>query len=61
MCGILFVKSRQPLGLDLHLQAVDKIHTRGPDFTHYQYHNNIFIAQTVLHITGEDEFYHRRE
>ena len=59
MCGVLFVKSQRPLGLDLHLQAVDKIHDRGPDFTHYQHHNNIFIAQTVLHITGEEEFYHR--
>ena len=59
MCGILFVKSQRPLGLDLHLQAVEKIHARGPDFTHYQHHNNIFIAQTVLHITGEEEFYHR--
>jgi len=59
MCGVLFVQSQRPLGLDLHLQAVQKIHARGPDFTHYQHHNNIFIAQTVLHITGEDEFYHR--
>jgi asparagine synthetase B (glutamine-hydrolysing) len=59
MCGILFVKSQRPLDLNLHLQAVEKIHARGPDFTHYQHHNNIFIAQTVLHITGEEEFYHR--
>jgi asparagine synthetase B (glutamine-hydrolysing) len=59
MCGVLFVKSQRPLGLDLHLQAVDKIKSRGPDFTHYRHHNNVFIAQTVLHITGEDEFYHR--
>lgn len=58
MCGILFVKSQQPIGIDLHLAAMSHIKPRGPDFTHYQHQGNIFVAHSVLHITGEDDFYH---
>ena len=52
MCGILLVKSREDLPLELHLKALDILKSRGPDRTRYQYTNGIFIAQVVLHITG---------
>lgn len=58
MCGVLFVKSQQPLGLDLHLAAMAQIKPRGPDFINYQHQGNIFIAHSVLQITGRDDFYH---
>ena len=57
MCGILLVKSTQELPLELHLKALSILKSRGPDRTRYQYKNNIFIAQVVLHITGIDQYY----
>lgn len=59
MCGILLVHSRYNIPLETHLPAVDILKTRGPDFTRYQHQANTFVAQTVLHITGSDEFYNR--
>ena len=60
MCGILLVKSKQDLPLEHHLQALEVLKSRGPDRTRYQYQNNIFIAQVVLHITGTDEYYNNK-
>ena len=60
MCGILLVKSKQDLPLEQHLQALEVLKSRGPDRTRYQYQNNIFIAQVVLHITGTDEYYNNK-
>jgi len=57
MCGILFVKSQQPLDLAVHLQALTKIQSRGPDHTVYAHRDTVFVAHTVLHITGDDQFY----
>lgn len=57
MCGILFVKSKDSISLGQHLSAVKTIEPRGPDFTRYKYSNNTFIAQTVLRITGTDDYY----
>ena len=57
MCGILLVKSKQELPLELHFKALSILKSRGPDRTRYQYKNNIFIAQVVLHITGTDQYY----
>jgi len=59
MCGILLVKSRHDIPVDQHLEAVEVLKSRGPDRTRYQYQNNIFIAQVVLHITGTDDYYNR--
>ena len=59
MCGILLVQSKDFIPLSLHLQAFDKLRNRGPNFDRYQYRNNIFIGQTVLHITGSDAYYHQ--
>jgi len=59
MCGILLVKSRDTIPLDKHLSAVQLLQPRGPDLTRYQYCNNTFVAQTVLHVTGTDSFYHQ--
>jgi len=58
MCGILLVKSQHEILLDKHLAAFRILQSRGPDFNRCQYKNNIFIGQTVLHITGTDEYYH---
>lgn len=57
MCGILLVKSKAEIPIELHLAALSILESRGPDFTRYQYKNNIFIAQAVLHITGTDDYY----
>ena len=57
MCGILLVKSKNKIPLAQHLNAFLKLQSRGPDFCRYQYENNIFIGQAVLHITGSAEYY----
>lgn len=57
MCGILLVKSKHSIPLDQHLNALSKLQRRGPDFSRWQHENNIFIGQTVLHITGSDDYY----
>jgi asparagine synthase (glutamine-hydrolysing) len=59
MCGILLVQSRDFIPLSTHLMAFDKLKNRGPNFDRYKYENNIFIGQTVLHITGNDHYYHQ--
>jgi asparagine synthase (glutamine-hydrolysing) len=59
MCGILLVKSKEHVPLSTHLKAFDLLKSRGPDFDRYQYENNIFIGQTVLHITGTDTYYNQ--
>jgi asparagine synthetase B (glutamine-hydrolysing) len=58
MCGILLVKSQSTIPLERHLQAFVKLQSRGPDFCRYDYKNNIFIGQAVLHITGSADYYH---
>jgi asparagine synthase (glutamine-hydrolysing) len=57
MCGILLVKSKNQIPLEQHLNAFLKLQSRGPDFCRYQHENNIFIGQSVLHITGSAEYY----
>lgn len=59
MCGILLVQSQTNIPLEQHLAATELLASRGPDFTRYQYRNGIFIAQTVLHITGTADFYNQ--
>lgn len=59
MCGILFVESRHEIPLEKHLDALEILKSRGPDFVRYQHRGNQFIAQTVLHITGKADFYNR--
>jgi asparagine synthetase B (glutamine-hydrolysing) len=58
MCGILLVKSRDQIPVEQHLDAFVKLQSRGPDFCRYDYKNNIFIGQAVLHITGSADYYH---
>ena len=58
MCGILLVKSVNSVPLEKHLAAFSLLNSRGPDFSRYRYDNNIFIGQTVLHITGSNDYYH---
>ena len=59
MCGILLVRSQDNIPLEKHLQAFAMLDSRGPDLHRYRYENNIFIGQTVLHITGTAEYYHQ--
>jgi asparagine synthetase B (glutamine-hydrolysing) len=59
MCGVLFVESRDHIPLEKHLQALEILKSRGPDFSRYKHCGNRFIAQTVLHITGQADFYNR--
>lgn len=60
MCGILLVQSKHTIDINQHLAALSILESRGPDYTRYEYCNNIFIAQTVLHITGTDDFYNEQ-
>ena len=55
MCGILMVRSSRHLD---HGPALKILQRRGPDLTVTKQVGNTFIAQTVLHITGTDDFYH---
>lgn len=57
MCGVLYVRSSGPIALERHLQAVQTLEPRGPDFVRYKQQGNTFIAQTVLRITGTDDYY----
>jgi asparagine synthetase B (glutamine-hydrolysing) len=57
MCGILAVHSREPIPLEKHLTALECLESRGPDFNRYKYYGNVFVAQTVLHITGNTNYY----
>ena len=59
MCGILYVESRTARPLLQHLAAVEILQSRGPDFVRYQHSDRVFIAQTVLHITGSADFYNQ--
>jgi asparagine synthetase B (glutamine-hydrolysing) len=59
MCGILFVESRDPIPLEKHLEALEILKSRGPDFSCYEHRGNKFVAQSVLHITGSADFYNR--
>lgn len=58
MCGILLVQSQDSIPIEQHLQAFARLQNRGPDFSRYQYQNNTFIGQSVLHITGSADYYH---
>ena len=58
MCGIILVKSTRHIDLQHHLDALNLLRSRGPDLSNYSFHNNIFIGQSVLHITGSDHVYH---
>jgi asparagine synthetase B (glutamine-hydrolysing) len=59
MCGVLLVQSQSHMPLEQHRAALDLLARRGPDFTKYQWANeNTFVAQSVLHITGDTRFYH---
>jgi asparagine synthetase B (glutamine-hydrolysing) len=58
MCGILLVKGAKSIPLNQHLAALSLLDSRGPDFSRYRYHNGIFIGQTVLHVTGSNDYYH---
>lgn len=60
MCGILLVKSKDSIPLSKHLSAFRKLESRGPDFSRYQNLNNTFIGQSVLHITGDNTYYHQK-
>jgi asparagine synthetase B (glutamine-hydrolysing) len=60
MCGVLFVESRTARPLQQHLVALDILSSRGPDFVRYQHTDNVFIAQSVLHITGSADFYNEK-
>jgi asparagine synthetase B (glutamine-hydrolysing) len=59
MCGVLYVESRVTRPLTQHLAAVDVLQSRGPDFVRYRHSDRVFIAQTVLHITGSADFYNQ--
>lgn len=57
MCGILLVHSRESISISKHLAALNRLSSRGPDFSRYTVKNNTFIGQTVLHITGNRNYY----
>lgn len=58
MCGILYVKSRNPVDPSTHDSAVALLKRRGPDMILQYEDHSVYAAQSVLHITGNREFYH---
>jgi asparagine synthase (glutamine-hydrolysing) len=61
MCGILLVKSKHSIPTAQHLQALSKLNSRGPDFARYRNTGNTFVGQTVLHITGNRDYYQAKQ
>lgn len=57
MCGILLVKSTYSIDINQHERALELLKNRGPDLVKWRYKNNIFIGQTVLHVTGSIDVY----
>ena len=58
MCGLLLVKSKHKIDTSHHVRSLDLMHHRGPDFTTWRHHGEIFIGQTVLHFSGSPKIYH---
>lgn len=56
MCGILAVKG-VGIAQEQHMAAVELLKQRGPDAVRYHSSESIFVAHTVLHITGSDHYY----
>lgn len=54
MCGVLLVRSSHQLN---HEPALNVLKRRGPDYIVSKQIGNTFVAQSVLHITGKDDFY----
>ena len=42
------------------MSAFRKLESRGPDFSRYRHQNNTFIGQSVLHITGDSDYYNQK-
>lgn len=59
MCGILLVQSAHSVDPALHQQAVELLGARGPDFTVTKTIGSVFVAQSVLSITGDANWYHQ--
>lgn len=59
MCGILLVKSSTPISKQRHLAAFERIQSRGPDFSRYVVNDHVFAGQSVLHITGNRNYYNQ--
>lgn len=60
MCGILLVHSQSHMPLQRHEPALEILRRRGPDLVKYQWvSESTFVAQTVLHITGTNDFYYQ--
>lgn len=57
MCGLLCVRSREPVAVEHHLAALDLLGDRGPDLRAWRYYNGIFIGQTVLSFNQDRDFY----
>lgn len=59
MCGVLYVHSDGDIDPRRHHRALALLDTRGPDLLRTQRFNRGMVAHSVLHITGDDEFYRR--
>lgn len=56
MCGILLIDG--PVAPERQQAALEILQRRGPDFTVTHQQGQYWLAQSVLHITGSQEFYH---
>ena len=52
MCGILFIYDNN-ININRAIKALDLLKKRGPDYTHYNIYNQLFIGQTTLEISGK--------
>ena len=52
MCGIFFFLGKNGINIQKCIECLNIVEKRGPDFSHYTTHGNIFMGQTVLSIVG---------
>lgn len=57
MCGILMIHGDQSIDPGRLDYALTLLSQRGPDFTRYHHSDRLLIAHSVLHITGDRQWY----
>ena len=53
MCGILTILDLNGINILKAIKSLSILKKRGPDYTHYDIYNNLFIGQTTLEISGK--------
>ena len=59
MCGILLIDGANTITLDRIESALAYLRRRGPNFTRSWQRGSLAVYHSVLHITGNEEYYHQ--